>query len=97
MSAQISVSISGQIVSCTVKNSSDLFCKFTIQAGHEWSIISGIDDCVTQGARADLENVAVWNFPIEVIYQSPRPTGWPQLICAVYGENIFGKETVVGI
>ena len=96
MSAQISVSISGQIVSCTVKNSSDIFCKYSIQAGHEWSIVSGIDDGVTQGARSDLENNAIWNYPIEVIYQSPKPCGWPQLIVAVYGENLFGNETVIG-
>ncbi|EAY16896.1 B9 protein [Trichomonas vaginalis G3] len=96
MSAQLSVSVSGQIRSCTVKNSSDLFCKFAFQAGHEWTIISGIDDGVTQGARANLDNVAIWNYPIDIIFQAPRPSGWPQLIVAVYGENTFGNETVIG-
>lgn len=96
MSAQFSVSINGQIVSCTTDNSSDIFCKFGFHAGQEWSIVSGIDEGVTQGSRADLEKVAKWNFPLEIIYQSPRPTGWPQLIVAVYGENRFGNETVIG-
>jgi len=96
MSAQISLSVQGQIISCTTENTSDLFCKFSFHAGQEWSIISGIDDGVTQSSRVNDERTAIWNFPLEIVYQSPKPSGWPQLIIAVYGENRFGNESVVG-
>ena len=96
MSAQIALSVQGQIISCTTDNTSDLFCKFIFYSGHEWSIVSGIDDGITQSSRVNHEKVSIWNYPIDIIYQSSKPSGWPQLIVAVYGENRFGNDTVVG-
>lgn len=96
MAANLALVVSGEIESCTADNSSCIFCKFTYHYGSDWSIISGIDDGVTQGARPDSDKVSKWNFPIEAIFQSAKPTGWPQILVAVYGRNNLGKETVVG-
>lgn len=96
MSAQLVLSVQGQIISCMADNASDLFCKFDFKMGSDWSIIQGYDEGITQSARTDLEHECTWNYPLEIIFQSPRPFGWPQIIFNVYGYNLFGNKTVVG-
>ena len=96
MASQITISIQGQIVSCTTNIATDLFCKFVFISGPEWSIISGPEEGISQRARTDINKVCIWNYPIDVVFQGPKPFGWPQLVVAVYGLNLFGQETVVG-
>jgi B9 domain-containing protein 1 len=96
MAAELVLSVQGQLLSCCADNATDVFCKFSFNAGPEWSIISGCEDGITQASRVDMDHSCVWNYPIDVVFKSPKPFGWPQLICAVYGVNTFGNETVVG-
>ena len=91
MSAQLVLSVQGQIISCTADNASDLFCKFGFNMGSDWTIISGCEDGVSQSARINLDHECTWNFPIDIVFQSPRPYGWPQIIF-----NVYGNKTVVG-
>eukprot|EP00656_Telonema_subtile_P057914 TRINITY_DN964_c0_g1_i7.p1 TRINITY_DN964_c0_g1~~TRINITY_DN964_c0_g1_i7.p1 ORF type:complete len:230 (-),score=22.16 TRINITY_DN964_c0_g1_i7:441-1130(-) len=39
---------------------------------------------------------AVWNFPIDVVYNSTNAFGWPQLILSVSYINSSGKDTICG-
>ena len=95
-SPELVLSVQGQLLSCTADNATDLFSKFAYNTGPDWKIISGCDAGVSQTARTDLEHVCVWNYPIDAVFKSPRPFGWPQVIVSVYGVNLFGNETVVG-
>ncbi|KAH0799248.1 B9 domain-containing protein 1 [Histomonas meleagridis] len=96
MSAQLIVSVQGQIVSCHSDNTDDIFCKFGFAMGSDWSIISGADEGISQTSKVGIDHCCTWNFPIDAVFQSPKPFGWPQLIVSVYGENLFGKTTVIG-
>jgi B9 domain-containing protein 1 len=41
-------------------------------------------------------NPAIFNEPVQVTFTSPSPFGWPQIVVAVYGPNLFGNDKVVG-
>jgi B9 domain-containing protein 1 len=90
------LSVQGQILSCSADNATDLFCKFVFHTGADWTIISGCEDGISQTARVDIDHICIWNYPVDVVFKSPRPFGWPQVICSVYGVNLFGNQTVVG-
>ncbi len=34
----------------------------------------------------------MWNFPIEVVYRSLNPYGWPQLVLTCSGKDFLGRE-----
>lgn len=95
-SAQLVLSIQSQIISCTNQSADDIFCKYVFKQGPEWSIISGTEEGITQVSRASEEKESVWNHPVDIVFQSPKPFGWPQIIFSVFGRNQFGNETVVG-
>ena len=38
----------------------------------------------------------VWNFPIEISFQSTSPHGWPRLVVSVYGLDFMGRDVVRG-
>jgi B9 domain-containing protein 1 len=38
----------------------------------------------------------VWNFPIEISFQSTSPHGWPRLVVSLYGLDFMGRDVVRG-
>ncbi|KAJ3334206.1 B9 domain-containing protein 1 [Blyttiomyces sp. JEL0837] len=38
----------------------------------------------------------VWSFPVEVVFKSTNPYGWPQLVISVYGLDEFGRDVIRG-
>ena len=38
----------------------------------------------------------VWNFPIEISFQSTNIYGWPRISIAIYGLDFFGRDVVRG-
>ncbi|KAI4457094.1 b9 domain-containing [Holotrichia oblita] len=67
-------------------------CKYEFVAGPDWTIISGLEGGVTQIANI-VRNGAkiIFNFPIEIVYKSTNPFGWPQIVISVYsGSQIKG-------
>ena len=47
----------------------------------------GYDEC---------NSAIVWNFPIEISFQSTNPHGWPRLVVSVYGLDFMGRDVVRG-
>jgi B9 domain-containing protein 1 len=95
-SAELVLSVQGQIMSCQADFGSELFCRFEFHAGSDWTIISGAEDGISQIARLGADHKCTWNYPIEVVFKSSKPFGWPQVICCVYGQNFLGAQIVVG-
>ncbi|KAJ6638000.1 B9 domain-containing protein 1, partial [Pseudolycoriella hygida] len=94
------INLSGQIKSCCFPSGFDgdkLFCRYDIVAGADWDLVSGITSGVTQLSKAGprIEEI-VFNMPLEVMYKSTNPFGWPQLILCLYGNNFWGTETSRG-
>ena len=82
--------------SCKIIGASDLYCKIGYNFGSSWSVVQGSDDGVTQMSNPDPTNKYVWNYPLNVSFKSTTPSGWPQIVMAIYGRNTFGNDVVAG-
>lgn len=78
----------------------DVYIKYSIVAGPDWILSSGLDVGITQIARYRLdENGArnfVWNQPITLSYRGYNFFGWPQIVVSVYRFDLFGNEQILG-
>ncbi|KAI9099794.1 B9 domain-containing protein [Phlyctochytrium arcticum] len=95
-----SVLLTGQIESCRYPTTGNLYCKYILTFGPDWSVVAGQDEGITQMALTsvtpDGERQCAWNFPIEVTLKSTNPFGWPQLIVCIYGTDILGRDVIRG-
>ncbi|KAI8830947.1 b9 domain-containing protein 1-like protein [Chytriomyces cf. hyalinus JEL632] len=105
-----SVTVTGQIESALYPYFDNLYCKYNFKYGPDWVVVSGLEDGLTQMARAStsttfsqamyssgaFSRTCVWNFPIDVCFKSTNPFGWPQLVVCVYGLDEFGRDVVRG-
>ncbi|GJQ81803.1 hypothetical protein Trydic_g344 [Trypoxylus dichotomus] len=84
------LSINGQLewVDFLAPAGSEWHCKYEFIAGPDWNIISGLEAGITQIATI-VRNGAkiIFNFPIEIVYKSTNPYGWPQIVVSVYNNT----------
>ena len=79
--------------------SNSLYCRYTFTFGSDWEILHGVNSGITQIATqhlGDCNQGVVWNFPIEISFQSPNIFGWPRIVIAVYGVDMLGRDVVKG-
>ncbi|XP_055387740.1 B9 domain-containing protein 1 [Condylostylus longicornis] len=78
-------------------NASEVFCRFEIFAGKDWEHVSGLKNGISQSsvAKRGCKEITL-NMPIEFVYKSTNPYGWPKLVFCVYGKNFWGAETSLG-
>ena len=89
----------GQIVSGEFGMVDYLYCRYAFQIGNDWNIASGIDTGLSQTACKNLamsDDQVVWNFPIDVTFNSTNVHGWPRLALSVYGIDFFGRDVIRG-
>ncbi|KAK6098066.1 hypothetical protein MT418_002132 [Batrachochytrium dendrobatidis] len=97
---------SGQIESAHFPEYDNLYCKFSFLFGQDWSILSGLEEGISQFAKGrqattvtDLGHPikpCVWNFPVDITFKATNPYGWPQLLVTVYGLDTFGRDVIRG-
>ncbi len=51
---------------------------------------------VLRSSTSGWGNEIVWNFPIEISFQSTNPHGWPRLVLSVYGFDFMGRDVLRG-
>ena len=82
-----------------------LYCRYSYSYGSEdWKIVHGVShgysQIATQGVVSSNDdeggNVIVWNFPIEISFQSSNPQGWPRLALSIYGLDFAGRDVLRG-
>ncbi|KAM7346859.1 B9 domain-containing protein 1 isoform 2-T2 [Cochliomyia hominivorax] len=94
--------ITGQLESATFPlgpEASEIFCRYESAAGHDWELVSGVKQGITQFAsnhNGNFNDPIVFNMPIEQTYRSTNSFGWPQLIVSIYGKTRWGIETCLG-
>mmetsp|Transcript_21252 Transcript_21252/g.36485 ORF Transcript_21252/g.36485 Transcript_21252/m.36485 type:complete len:203 (+) Transcript_21252:18-626(+) len=88
----------GQIESAYFPGLDNLYCKFNLHFGQDWTVIQGLEEGITQITnKADgVNEPVVWNFPLDVTFKSSNAFGWPQLVLSVYGVDTFGRDVVLG-
>jgi B9 domain-containing protein 1 len=101
------VMITGHIESAKSSTSSltdQLYCRYSFLYGPDWEIVHGVSMGMTQIGRQgvlgsnneDWGNEIVWNFPIDISFQSTNPHGWPRLVVSIYGFDFMGRDVVRG-
>ena len=66
------------------------------QIGRRGMMLCNSGGAAFGGGHDDCGNAIVWNFPIEISFQSTNPHGWPRLVVSVYGMDFMGRDVVRG-
>lgn len=92
------VVVSGELAECSLPGrATPLLARFEFVFGADWSIVGGAAHGITQTATPAAENfAAVWNHPLDVAFSSRNPSGWPQIVVAVFGPDSLGRDVVRG-
>ena len=80
-----------------------LYCRYSFSYGPDWEVVHGVSMGLSQIGRRGLTaysqnggNVIVWNFPIEISFQSTNPQGWPRIVLSIYGYDFLGRDVLRG-
>ncbi|XP_055323382.1 B9 domain-containing protein 1 [Sitodiplosis mosellana] len=74
-----------------------LFVRYDVVAGPDWELVSGFSSGVTQNASVGQSNdKVVFNMPMEMMFKSTNPFGWPQIVFSLYGTNWWRAESSKG-
>eukprot|EP01147_Barroeca_monosierra_P001702 gene1702-4826_t len=92
------VMVTGAVEAASFPTYDNLYCKYTIVCGENWTITAGVEEGVSQIASRSSSHPGqfVWNFPIDITLKSQLPRGWPQIVVAVYGLDFLGRDIVRG-
>lgn len=67
--------------------------------GNDWTISAGLDTGLSQTACKNPScpyDPVVWNFPIDISFNSTNVFGWPRMAISVYGIDFLGRDVVRG-
>ncbi|XP_004933676.1 B9 domain-containing protein 2 isoform X2 [Bombyx mori] len=73
-----------------------LFCRYSFQAGCNWTVISGASEGQTVAAEPDELQSVAWSHSIDIHYLSRGIQGWPKLVLQVSCVDSIGRSWVVG-
>ena len=74
-----------------------IFCKWSLQTGASWTLLSGNAEGQTQVDEPALDdNFAYWSHPIDVHFATRGLQGWPKLLLQVYHQDQFGRNDLIG-
>ena len=66
---------------------------YLISAGPDWKRVCGKKEGSTQIATRKNDEI-IWNYPIDITFETTVLAGWPQIIVVIYGRNFFGYKQV---
>ncbi|XP_017778777.1 PREDICTED: B9 domain-containing protein 1-like [Nicrophorus vespilloides] len=81
------VSVDGQIewLEVLAPAGSRWHCKYEFVSGPDWQLIGGLEAGLSQTANVIQNGDKVTlNLPIQIVYKSTNPHGWPQIVLSVY-------------
>ena len=77
-------------------NGSSITCKWSIDWGETWSLLSGAQKGQTQYATRSDDTGCVWNHPIDVHFTTANMKGWPRIILQVWNLDNYGRTSLIG-
>eukprot|EP00117_Sycon_ciliatum_P030507 scpid71653/ scgid3011/ B9 domain-containing protein 1 len=89
----------GQIESAELPDHDNLYCRYSFVYGQDWAVAAGLEEGIGQIAQKRVDgsgSLLVWNLPLDISFKSTNPFGWPQLVVAIYGLDLFGRDVVRG-
>ncbi|XP_044755702.1 B9 domain-containing protein 2-like [Coccinella septempunctata] len=90
------VHIIGEIEKAKDFKKQHLFCKWYIQIGNNWRVISGKKEGQTQVAHSEFEDTCNWSYPIDIHLATSGIQGWPKLYLEVYHLDWLGRSHLYG-
>ncbi|KAK1740917.1 B9 domain-containing protein [Skeletonema marinoi] len=92
--------ITGQIECAQTSSSSltntQLYCRYTFSCGSDWIVSHGSRRALKGNDEEGKGSIIVWNFPIEISFQSTNTYGWPRICLSVYGIDFLGRDVLRG-
>jgi len=90
--------VTGQIEHAQIPSCDNAYCKYQVVHGEDWKFVAGLEDGITQVTRRSSgpDDSMVWNFPLDLTYNSTNVFGWPQIILTVYSVSAAGMEQIIG-
>ncbi|KAL4708140.1 hypothetical protein ACJJTC_009919 [Scirpophaga incertulas] len=73
-----------------------LFCRYSFQAGPNWTIVGGIPESQTISAKPDYTKTAIWAQSLDVHYVTRGIQGWPKLVLQIGCLDSLGRTWTVG-
>ncbi|XP_067831145.1 B9 domain-containing protein 2 [Heptranchias perlo] len=90
------VHIIGQIVGASGFPQHSLFCKWGLQTGCAWKLLSGLKEGQTQVDNPVIKDMTYWSHPIDVHYATKGLQGWPKLYLQVWHQDSFARNELYG-
>ncbi|XP_074786832.1 B9 domain-containing protein 2 isoform X2 [Athene noctua] len=90
------VHVIGQIVGGSGFPQRRLFCKWGLQAGAAWKLLSGSSSGQTQIDDPQADDVAYWCHPLDLHFATKGLQGWPKLSLQVWHQDGLGRSQVLG-
>jgi len=97
------VLVTGSIEGCEMSGHDNLYVKYSLARGADWSVLAGVEQGVSQiaqrtHAQSDGSSGGsfTWSYPIDALFRSTNVHGWPQLVLGVYGLTVWGGDVVRG-
>jgi B9 domain-containing protein 1 len=87
------------LLSLQINGVDDVYCKYSMNYGVDWSVLHGLEHGISQIARGSAgrsQQTFVWNYPIDITFSSTNAFGWPQVVLSVYSINGSGKDIIQG-
>ena len=82
-------------IKCGLGFGDGVSCKWKIDHGKHWGILDGFAYGHTQTAYGSEGLVAVWNHPVDLVYQTTSMQGWPKLLVQIQQLDEFGRVQVI--
>jgi B9 domain-containing protein 1 len=92
------VMATGQVEWGQFQGKDDLYCRYSLSYGNDWKVVHGQDTGLSQVAEkgGGGDTSVVWNFPVDVSFQSTNAFGWPRLALSAFGVDHGGRDVVAG-
>lgn len=73
-----------------------LFCRYSFQAGPNWTLISGFPEGQTLTGKPEHNQSVIWSHPLDLHFITKGIQGWPKIVLQVSCVDYFGRSWVVG-
>ncbi|KAK4873315.1 hypothetical protein RN001_015344 [Aquatica leii] len=90
------VHIIGEISNAKRFPKQSLFCKWSLQCGNNWNLISGKKEGQTHVVSSEFDEDCRWCFPIDVHLATKGVQGWPKIYIEVYHLDWWGRSHLFG-
>ncbi|XP_031357497.1 B9 domain-containing protein 2 [Photinus pyralis] len=73
-----------------------LFCKWNLQFGNNWKLVSGKQEGQTHVISSEFDGDCKWCFPIDVHLATKGIQGWPKIYIQIFHLDWLGRSHLFG-